>query len=327
VTTSGEAPVELTLFERWLAPARPRAKIWRLLLGLLIAGVIWVVWQIALILGWLVFQAMSAGETWTGPEGDLSDLMTGATPVATMILLASFGGLWVGVFAALHLMHRQSLRSLLSWAARFRAGEFLTGSAIAAVYLVASTAAAFLSGGQLVKSGLGIDVWMVMLVPFVLLLFVQTGAEELLFRGYLTQQLAARFRSPIIWAGLPSIGFGLIHFSNGAGVSTEYGLFYVAATLMIALIATVLVWRTGGISAAMGLHFTNNFGALFLVGADGDMSSTQLWLWDADSLQLTSPGELVLLALVLAYVLSPWAPLPRGGRNLRGAGPFAQDGT
>jgi DNA-directed RNA polymerase subunit RPC12/RpoP len=38
---------------------------------------------------------------------------------------------------------------------------------------------------------------------------IQTGAEEVLFRGYLQQQLAARFASPIAWMVLPSAIFAL----------------------------------------------------------------------------------------------------------------------
>ncbi len=311
---------DASLFERWLAPARPKAKVWRLLIGLLIAGVIWVVWQIGLIVGWLALQAVSGGETWPGPEQDLNDLVAGATPAATMVLLASFGGLWIGVFVALHAMHRQTLRSVTSWMSRFRSGEFMVGAGIAAVYLLASGVASFVLGGAPERSEIGLDDWLLLLAPAVFLLFVQTGAEELLFRGYLMQQLAARFRSPLIWAGIPSVVFGLVHFTNGSGISTEYGLFYVAATLMIALTATVLVWRTGGISAAMGLHFANNFGALFLVGSEGPMSSTQLWLWRGADVVATSPVELVLLGLLLAFVMSPWAPLPKRAKSPGSAG-------
>ncbi len=41
---------------------------------------------------------------------------------------------------------------------------------------------------------------------------IQTGAEELVFRGYLQQQLAARFASPLIWMVLPALIFGAVHY-------------------------------------------------------------------------------------------------------------------
>lgn len=315
-----EAGQTQTLFQRWLEPARPRAKFWRLLVGLLLVGVIWVVWQILVIVGWLTFQALASGETWTGPEPDLLALAEGATPPATLVLLASFGGVWIGVFVALHLLHRQGLRSVMSWMSRFRAHEFAVGAGIALAYLFVSAALSILSGGAPLRTMLGIDDWLLMLAPALVLLFVQTGAEELLFRGYMTQQLAARFRNPLVWAGLPSVAFGLIHYANGSSQSHEYGLFYVAATLLMGLIFTALVWRTGGISAAIGMHFANNFGALFVAGTEGPMSSTQLWLWDSSSAAASSMGELGLLALVLAFVMSPWAPLPCAGQIRKPAG-------
>jgi membrane protease YdiL (CAAX protease family) len=41
---------------------------------------------------------------------------------------------------------------------------------------------------------------------------IQTGAEEVLFRGYMQQQLAARFSSPILWMVLPSAIFAALHY-------------------------------------------------------------------------------------------------------------------
>ncbi|MEZ5685612.1 MAG: CPBP family intramembrane glutamic endopeptidase [Paracoccaceae bacterium] len=47
--------------------------------------------------------------------------------------------------------------------------------------------------------------WLPLVLP---LLVLQIGAEELVFRGYLLQQLGARFHHPLIWMGLPSVLFG-----------------------------------------------------------------------------------------------------------------------
>ena len=42
---------------------------------------------------------------------------------------------------------------------------------------------------------------------------VQISAEELAFRGYLMQGLAARFRARAVWWGLPALLFGLMHWN------------------------------------------------------------------------------------------------------------------
>jgi membrane protease YdiL (CAAX protease family) len=110
-----------------------------------------------------------------------------------------------------------------------------------------------------------------------LLLFVQTGAEEILFRGYLQQQLAARFAARWVWFGLPAVIFTLLH------VNPEYG---TATTLLIlgfgilpfALFAADLAEQTGSLGAPMGLHFANNFMALFVVSYEPDISGMALYV-------------------------------------------------
>ena len=44
-------------------------------------------------------------------------------------------------------------------------------------------------------------------------ILVQSAAEELAFRGFLMQSLAARFRSALVWWLLPAALFGALHWN------------------------------------------------------------------------------------------------------------------
>ncbi|TGR73492.1 CPBP family intramembrane metalloprotease, partial [Mesorhizobium sp. M1C.F.Ca.ET.189.01.1.1] len=57
---------------------------------------------------------------------------------------------------------------------------------------------------------------MLFLVPIVLLAFLQTSSEEMLFRGYLLRGLACRFRRPLIWAVLPGLLFTSLHWNTAS---------------------------------------------------------------------------------------------------------------
>jgi membrane protease YdiL (CAAX protease family) len=131
----------------------------------------------------------------------------------------------------------------------------------------------------------------------------------LFFRGYLVQQLGARFRNPLIWGLLPALVFGWIHYANGS--FPEYSYYYVVSATLFALIATVTVWRTGSLSMAMGMHAANNFASFMIVGTSDTMNSTQIWLLDIDDVMKSAPSDMAMLALLLAFVLSPWAPMPK----------------
>ena len=103
---------------------------------------------------------------------------------------------------------------------------------------------------------------------------LQSSGEELFFRGYLVQQLAARFRSTLIWALLPSVAFGVVHWNPG--IHTSANTVIVMSAFLIGIFATFLVFKTGDLSAAMGLHFANNFFAFMLVSGQEDFGGAAL---------------------------------------------------
>ncbi len=112
-----------------------------------------------------------------------------------------------------------------------------------------------------------------------------------------------------MWGLIPSAVFGLIHYLNGS--FPEYSYYYVTSTTLFAFAATVTVWRTGSLSMAMGMHTANNMVGFLLVGASDTMNSTQLWIVDVNDMMRSAPYDLAMLALLLVFVLSPWAPMPR----------------
>ncbi|WP_458791564.1 lysostaphin resistance A-like protein [Yoonia sp. MH D7] len=106
-------------------------------------------------------------------------------------------------------------------------------------------------------------------------LVIQTGMEELYFRGYLQQQLNAISTKPWVWMGLPSLLFGAGHYMSGYGPAD--GIVYAFWATLLGLACADLTARTGNIGAAVGLHLSNNLFAFILVGVT-DWPSTGLAL-------------------------------------------------
>ncbi len=121
----------------------------------------------------------------------------------------------------------------------------------------------------------------------------------MLFRGYLTQALAARFRSPLAWALLPSIAFGALHWDGALGRDAWLG---VAAATAVGLAFADVTARTGNLSAAIGLHFANNLAALLLVGMPGPTGVLALAVAPVDA---AHPLRLWLVADI-ATTLAAW---------------------
>jgi uncharacterized protein len=305
---AGEAGRDLSPFERWLDAARPKAKLWRLVVGVVIAVAIWIAWTLAVMFGYAIWVA--TGGHATSAQAAIDELVNGASPAAVMTLLVSFLGLWFGVWAAVRLMHGQAFWAIVSPEKTIRWRDFVIGLAIIAGYFALNllfSMAAGLPMGE--RSDVSLLEWAAMAAPICVLVFFQASGEELLFRGYVTQQLAARFRNPLIWGLLPSLAFGAIHYSNGS--FAEYSTYYMLATTLFALAATVSVWRTGSLSMAMGMHTANNIGSFLFVGMDDSMNATQLWLWRVEDIMQAAPYDILLLTLLLAFMLSPWAPMPK----------------
>ena len=104
--------------------------------------------------------------------------------------------------------------------------------------------------------------WLALLPLSLLALLVQCGAEELFYRGYIQQQLAARFARPWVWMVLPNIAFALAHWELGD--FTPPAAQYVIWAFVFGVAASDLTARTGNLGAAIGFHLCNNAYAFLL---------------------------------------------------------------
>jgi membrane protease YdiL (CAAX protease family) len=298
-------------FQRWVDAARPLTKLWRTALGAVIVVGIWLAWTLAVGL-----VAVRGGLTSRDAMASVMGQSDVSLPyldvvIATGVLFATFWGLWFGVWTATRLLSKRSFMSVISHDRRVRLGQFVVGMALAVGYLAAGMVLSSFSGSTPQRSNLPIETWLLSVAPLVILIFLQSAGEELFFRGYLTQQLAARVRHPLVWGLLPSLGFGFAHASNGGG-DMAFGAYYIVAATMLGLVMTVTVWRTGGLSAAIGFHFVNNIGALLVVSVAGSSPPVSLFLISLPDALGSAPTDLLMLGLLLAFVLSPYAPLPKG---------------
>ena len=240
-------------------PARPTAAPWRLIVGLIAITAVFL--AMSLIYGWLCTLLLPP-EAW-GEDGRGIELAT--TPAGALVNLFAFGMLVAALALILPVIHRRGLGTLIG-----RPGLALRQGARVALYMAGTYAAASIL--QLIDPiplapGLGVTLWLSLLPLTLIGLIIQVGAEELLFRGYLQSQLAARFRSPAVWLLLPSVLFGLLHFQPS--VMGEAAWLIVLWAGLFGVIAADLTARCGTLGPAIALHLVNNFAAIALSAPDG----------------------------------------------------------
>ncbi len=252
--------------ESYVSPARKYPQLWRLALGLLLVGLIYFAAGFAIF--WLLRLTLAPNQL----RALAASLQPPTSPQAVLVLFATFPPVILGGALAARWLHRRPARSLLG-----PPGSLLRPFALAAGTVLALAApylAIWLHFFDPVPN-LPPALWLKLLPITLLGLAVQTAAEEILFRGYILQQLAARFRSPLIWMVLQAALFGLIHYDPAQPWAIN--ALVMGSAAIFGLIAADLTALSGSIGAAWGFHFANNLMAVGLLALDGAISGLALW--------------------------------------------------
>lgn len=278
-------------------PARARAEPWRTVLGLVLIGGAYMGAIVALF-SLLVLGLEPFLGTWAANRF-VDAFAAGRSAPGLTLLFYSFALLALPVALVARFLHRRTVASLIGPPRRaLRDALRVALPLLALAVLMMPFAVLSEDAGRRLTLGQWLF-WLPLALPGLL---VQVGAEELLFRGYLQQQLAARFRNPLAWMVLPSVLFAALHFAPG-----EFGpsaLLVAAWAGLFGLLAADLTARTGTLGAAFGLHLATNFGAIFLVGLWGQLDGLALWNLVID---VTDPGKVLpLLAIDLLALIVSW---------------------
>lgn len=218
-----------------------------------------------------------------------------------------------GMAIAMRVLHDRPLKDLLGVERRLNASALFIGGAAALILngfgVVVALALGWIEVAPRALSG----AWAAVALAAALLVPFQAAAEEIFFRGYLLQRIAARAPHPLAWAVLPSAIFGLLHL-GGDGGAYEWG--YVAATFTFGLLASIVVWRTGGLSHVIGFHVANNLFALVLLeppfGVPG-VGALEVSIVEAATPWVIAMEIVVLTAALLALTWFARPECPPGG--------------
>jgi membrane protease YdiL (CAAX protease family) len=260
-------PTKNEKFRNYYAPAVKTNAPWRLLVGLIVLALVYA--GLVFLFGLIITFSM-------GIEDDpkiLGKILKGTDPKGVILLLATFVALFLAVIVAVKLVHKRGLRSLLGP----NLSEFMKSFRVAfsVVFLLIVISLPVLIYLHPPVSNLTFSTWSSWMILGAPLLLIQVTSEELVFRGYMQQQLAAQFDSRWIWYVLPSLLFGFLHYDAETMGSNAW--IVVAHTVLFGLIAADVTARTGNLGAAIGLHFANNLFALTIISLDGSLSGLGLY--------------------------------------------------
>ena len=132
----------------------------------------------------------------------------------------------------------------------------------------------------------------------IILIPIQTSAEEYLFRGYMMQSLGSIVRNRWFPLIASSIAFGLLHSANPeiAKFGNVVYIFYIGSGLF----AGIMTLMDEGMELALGWHAANNITAALLVTADWSALQTHSVLKDISNPE-TMPLTDVLIPVLVFF--------------------------
>ena len=237
-----------------VAPARPSSQLWRLALGAALTVGLY------FAMGFTYFNLLAELVTRSEWPTLQREIDSGSTPRGMIALLGIFGLITLALMLVLNQLHHRRMRTLVG-----PARKALTDFVRVIIALSALGTLLWLlpePAGMAPVPGLPLLRWAALLPLTLPLIFVQISAEELVFRGYLQSQLAARFATPLVWVGIPSLVFGLLHFDPETGGANAP--VYAATAFVFGLATADLTARSGTLGPAFALHFAINASALLI---------------------------------------------------------------
>ena len=305
-------------FERYRQASAARSSLPWLLAGSLIIAVCWLLATGAVIYGGAYFYAyvgpVFGPEPLTFDQGGFTSRFL-ASPIGVVSTLLTFAGVWLGVWVAMRFLHRERVGRLFGASRRLSRTGFVNGLIAVLFTSVLTEIGFYLLAPELQRGPVSLGLWFAVFVPVVLLALVQTSSEEILFRGYLLRGRAARFRSPLVWAVLPTLLFTLLHWNTGAVAAMNVGVLVSIGGFAALLVA--LVYATGNLGAAMGAHLGNNLIGFLFISHENTLSPFALYRgatlsslpWTAGQAIAIVGMSIAAILITLLLLLHPRSPL------------------
>ncbi len=240
----------------------------------------------------------------------LEDLSLNSTLIVSMLpflfaALVLLGGVM--------LLHRRSLRSLTHPAGPFRwSSVFVSAGAWLLLAAISDVIVSLVDPGRY-SWNFDPAQFFPFLVLALVLVPIQTTAEELFFRGYLTQGVGLLTRgSTALALIIPSFLFGMLHFWNPE--VEQYGAIWLMPQYIgMGLLLGYITLRSKGMELAIGLHAANNlYSALLVTFRESAIPSPALFTMNIYDPKLSLLMLAIFIPLYL-LLISAW----KGGKLWR----------
>lgn len=226
----------------------------------------------------------------------------GLSPITFALFLLTFPLGCLGLYLMQKAIHRRSVMSLHNAVGHIRWGRIIEGFALTWIVLGGFAIIGVLTGLIEVRNVFSNERFWGFAIVSLLLIPLQAGAEEVVFRGYFNQGLVHLTRNKWIAFALTSFAFMAMHLSNPealAGAASGTLPIVMSGYFFFGFAMCLLVWLDDGIETAIGVHAGNNCFAAIVVNYEGSVLPTpSIFLTKSDPVSDAISTILVLSAIV-----------------------------
>ncbi|MCS6809253.1 MAG: CPBP family intramembrane glutamic endopeptidase [Bacteroidota bacterium] len=200
------------------------------------------------------------------PEGQtMNEVLASIKPSAlgVAVLVLPFATAFYGLCRQVQRQHGRDWKTLITVYENIAWNKVMLGALVWGGIFIVDVAIQYISSPQRFTWAFNPSEWLLLLVVAVLLIPIQSGFEELFFRGYLMQTSAIvckRAWQPLV---ITSVVFGLLHNTNPE--VQAYGFVMMIAYIGMGLMLGVAVIMDDSIELAIGAHAANNILSALLV--------------------------------------------------------------
>lgn len=170
------------------------------------------------------------------------------------LIAAVFGAALIGFFIGMAVLHRKGPGAAFTDGRPFDWDLMFSGAVLWIVMLYGLTFIDPEAGQEILRRFAAHDAtsWIILASLGLIVFTIQSGAEEVIFRGYLQPYLAAWMNSRFLALLLATMIFTVLHLG-------EISTWGIASVALLGLTLGVAAMRAGTIAPAVGLHIANNW--------------------------------------------------------------------
>lgn len=237
--------------------ALPKRMGWRYISSLLGIVLIWVLGALPItLIYWLIGSP------------DLDNLLVGQA-----LIVVPFALEIAALAVILPRVHERPLRSLISAEPRVNYRRILQGAVVWFSIIAVAVGADSLVSPENYELSFELGTWILLFIFSVVLVPVQTTAEELVFRGYLLQALRLVTKNRLVLIVLTSVAFSIPHWTNPEMARGDF-VWGALAYFAWGVIFSAIALKDNGLELSLGVHAANNIFALVFVNTPDSVIPT-----------------------------------------------------